>query len=59
MKPIHVYQCQDDCCLVQVPSKRFWYIDAPHALRDSAGSFKAAVERALELRETLPQEVTA
>jgi len=33
MKPIRVFQCQDDCCLVQVPSKRFWYIDAPHALR--------------------------
>jgi hypothetical protein len=59
MKPIHVYQCKDDCCLVQVPSRRFWYIDAPHVLRDSAGSFKAAAERAEELRETLPQEVTA
>lgn len=57
--PIRVYQCKDDCCTVQTPSRRFWYVDAPHALRDSATSFPAAVERAAELHQTLPQEVTA
>lgn len=25
--PIKVYQCKDDCCLVQVPSRRFWITD--------------------------------
>ena len=27
---IRVFQCKDDCCLVQVPSKRFWYVKTIH-----------------------------
>jgi hypothetical protein len=58
MKPIHVYQCKDDCCLVQVHGRRFWYIEDAHA-RTSHTSFCEAIALAQQLALKLPQEVTA
>ena len=40
---IRIHQCKDDCCIVRVPSKRFWYVDSPGA-RDTVTSFGQAVQ---------------
>jgi hypothetical protein len=58
MKPIHVYQCKDDCCLVQVPSKRFWYVRTPKG-QETWSSFASAMAYAGYEAALLPQEVTA
>jgi hypothetical protein len=42
MRPIRVYQCTGDCCLVQVPSKRFWFVRTPQG-RETFSSFRDAV----------------
>jgi hypothetical protein len=58
MKPIRVRQCKDDCCLVQVPSRRFWYIDTPMG-RETYSNFREAIFYAAWAGAHLPQEVTA
>jgi hypothetical protein len=58
MKPIRVYQCKGDCCLVQVPRRRFWYIDAV-GVKSSHTSFREAIALAQQIALRLPQEVTA
>lgn len=61
MKPIRIYQCKDDCCIIRVPSRRFWYVGWADAEKDTAGSFRDAIAKADALREDMssPQEVTA
>jgi hypothetical protein len=39
---IRVFQCKDDCCLVQVPSRRFWLVSAGTVGLHTAPSFKDA-----------------
>ena len=39
---IRIRQCQDDCCLVREPSKRFWYIHTPNST-ETVTSFTQAV----------------
>ena len=39
---IRIRQCQDDCCLVREPSKRFWLVTTP-AGKLTAHSFTTAV----------------
>lgn len=63
MKPIRVFQCKADCCLVREPSKRFWYVETAGVLttltnfHDSLG---LAIRDAELLRRTLPTlEATA
>jgi len=58
MKPIRVYQCKDDCCVVQVPAKRFWFVRTPSTL-STWTTFADATRHAAELSHSLPQEVTA
>lgn len=58
MKPIRVFQCKDDCCVVREPSKRFWYLRTPSTLSTHA-SFRDAIFTAEQLAQGLPQEVTA
>jgi hypothetical protein len=58
MKPIHVFQCKKDCCLVQVPSKRFWYVRTPKG-QETWSSFTSAMAYAGYEAAHLPQEVTA
>lgn len=58
MKPIRVYQCKGDCCLVRVPSRRFWYVRTPMG-RETFDSFRAATFYAAWEALHLPQEVTA
>jgi hypothetical protein len=41
MRPIRVYQCKQDCCLVQVPSRRFWHVWTPQG-RETFSSFRDA-----------------
>jgi hypothetical protein len=41
MRPIRVYQCTGDCCLVRVPSRRFWYVRTPQG-RETFSSFRDA-----------------
>jgi hypothetical protein len=57
-RPIRVFQCKQDCCLVSVPSKRFWYVRTPSTL-ETHTSFRAAINDAACLAKGLPQEVTA
>ena len=59
MKPIHVYQCKDDCCLVQVPSRRFWMIEDALGDKTTYSSFREAIALAQQIALHLPQEVTA
>ena len=56
---IRVFQCKQDCCIVQVPSKRFWYVGFYDCEKDTVTSFAAAMEAADKLRNTIPMEVTA
>jgi hypothetical protein len=58
MKPIKVYQCKGDCCVVRVPSKRFWYVRTPQG-RETFSSFRDATFYAGYTATVLPQEVTA
>lgn len=58
MKPIHVYQCKQDCCIVRVPSKRFWYVRTPKG-RETFTNFRAASFYAGFQATRLPLEVTA
>ncbi|MDQ5860639.1 MAG: hypothetical protein M3536_00040 [Actinomycetota bacterium] len=58
MRPIRVYQCKQDCCLVRVPSKRFWYVRTPTG-RETFSSFLSAAFFAFAVAGALPQEVTA
>jgi len=58
MKPIHVFQCKQDCCLVQVPSRRFWFVRTPKG-RETWSSFESAMAYARYEATQLPQEVTA
>jgi hypothetical protein len=39
---IRIRQCKDDCCVVRIPSKRFWFIEAPGS-KDTVTSFGQAV----------------
>jgi hypothetical protein len=55
---IRVFQCKQDCCVVREPSKRFWYVRTPSTLKTWT-CFEDAINDADELRQTLPQEVTA
>ena len=59
MKPIRVYQCQGDCCLVQVPSRRFWLIEDALGSKTTYSSFRSAIEIAQQIAMHLPMEVTA
>ena len=58
MKPIHVYQCKQDCCVVRIPSRRFWYVRTPKG-RDTFSSFRDATFYADVMAKSLPLEVTA
>lgn len=58
MKPIKVYQCKADCCVVRVPSKRFWYVRTPKG-RETFAHFRDAAFYAGYEAAHLPQEVTA
>lgn len=60
MNPIRVYQCKQDCCVVRVPSKRFWYIEWSDLCgKEQATSFRAAIEVADIIRRKIPQEQTS
>lgn len=58
MRPIRVYQCKKDCCVVRVPSRRFWYVRTPKG-RETFSSFRDAAYYAGWEALRLPQEVTA
>ena len=58
MKPIKVYQCKQDCCVVRVPSRRFWYVRTPQG-RETFSSYRDAAYFAGYAAAALPQEVTA
>jgi hypothetical protein len=58
MKPIRVYQCKRDCCLVRVPSRRFWYVRTPKG-RETFSNFRDAVYYAGWEALHLALEVTA
>lgn len=58
VRPVRVWQCKKSCCLVQVPSKRFWYVRTPNGVSTHT-SFRVAREVAFHLAQGLPQEVTA
>jgi len=53
---IRVFQCKDDCCLVQVPSRRFWLVSAGTVGLHTAPSFKDAFKI---VDSYLTEEVTA
>jgi len=55
---IRIYQCKDDCCLVQVPSKRFWFVRTPSTLATWT-TFEDAIRDAAEFARSIPLEVTA
>ena len=55
---IRVFQCKDDCCLVRVPSKRFWYVKTPSTTATWT-TFTDAIRDAAEFARSIPQEVTA
>ena len=59
VKPIRVFQCKDDCCLVQVPSRRFWMIEDALGSKTTYSSFRSAIEIGQQIALHLPQEVTA
>lgn len=57
MSPIRVFQCKDDCCLVRVPSKRFWYVETAGVsttLTNFRDALALAVRDAELLARTLP-----
>lgn len=56
---IRVFQCKQDCCIVRVPSKRFWYVGLVNREKDTVTSFRDAIEAADKLRHSLPMEPTA
>lgn len=58
MKPIRVYQCNKDCCVVQVPSKRFWFVRTPSTV-ETHTTWAGAINDAAGLAMGLPLEVTA
>lgn len=58
MKPIRVYQCKQDCCIVRVPNRRFWYVRTPRG-RETFDNFRDAAFYAAWEALHLPQEVTA
>lgn len=58
MRPIHVYQCKQDCCIVRIPSKRFWYCRTPKG-RETFSSFGSAIQFATYMAPLVVQEVTA
>jgi len=39
-KPVRIFQCKDDCCLVRVPAKRFWYLKVPGLKKITATNFR-------------------
>ncbi len=55
---IRVYQCKDDCCVVRVPSKRFWYVRTASTVATWT-SFADAIRDAAELARVVPLEVSA
>jgi len=57
-RPVRVFQCKDDCCLVRVPSKRFWYVRTPSTTATWT-TFEDAIRDAAEFALSIPQEVTA
>lgn len=60
MKPIKVYQCKGDCCVVRVPSKRFWFANVPgREYPTTHTSYLAAIFDAQHAATQLPLEVTA
>lgn len=57
MRPIRVYQCKSDCCLVQVPSRRFWITETAGVkttLTRFGDALGLAVRDAELIRRTLP-----
>lgn len=56
---IRIYQCKDDCCLVQVPSRRFWLAEFNGALVATERSRLEALKSAADHVMALPLEVTA
>ena len=56
---IKVYQCKDDCCLVQVPSRRFWCAEYNGKVVATESSRLGALKSAADHIMALPQEVTA
>lgn len=58
IRPIRVYQCKQDCCVVRVPSRRFWYVRTPKG-RETFSCFRDASFYAGWEALRLPQEVTA
>jgi hypothetical protein len=55
---IRVFQCQQDCCAVREPSKRFWVVKTPSTTATWT-SFEDAIRDAAEFARSIPQEVTA
>jgi hypothetical protein len=56
---IRIYQCKEPCCLIQPPSKRFWYGEFNGVKVAQETSRLAAFTSAAEYVMSLPQEVTA
>ncbi|MDP9184158.1 MAG: hypothetical protein M3O29_00635 [Actinomycetota bacterium] len=56
---IRIYQCKDDCCVVQVPSKRFWCAEYQGVVVAQETTRMAALMSAADYIMSLPQEVTA
>jgi len=56
---IRIYQCKDDCCAVQVPSKRFWCAEYQGEVVAQETTRMAALMSAAEHVMALPLEVTA
>lgn len=57
MSRIRVYQCKDDCCLVRVPAKRFWFVEfagVKTTLTRFSDAIGLAARDAELLRRTLP-----
>jgi hypothetical protein len=58
VRPVRVFQCKQDCCLVRVPSKRFWFVKTPSTTATWT-SFEDAIRDAVEFARSIPHEVTA
>lgn len=56
---IRVYQCKEPCCMIQPPSKRFWYAEYQGVVVAQETSRMAALQSAAAYVMALPQEVTA
>lgn len=56
---IRIYQCKEPCCLIQPPSKRFWYASYNGEVVAQETTRLAALSKAAEHVMGLPQEVTA